>query len=1169
MKRLFQFCLSLALLTVAIPALAQVTVRGTVTDATGEPVIAAGVVETGTTNGVITDANGAYTITVKNQNAVLEFSCIGYESQSVTVGRQGVIDVTLEEALSFLQEAVAIGYGTQKKADITSSVQSVKADDFNKGAILDAGQLVQGKVAGLQVTMSSGDPTSSSSVMLRGYSSLMGSTTPLVLIDGIPGNLSTVAPEDIESIDVLKDGSATAIYGTRGTNGVIIITTRNAKRDMPATVEYSGYVSASTWLKAPDFLQAADLRQLYADGFTFSGANDKDYGASVNWLKEISRTAISHNHNISIMGGTQHNTYTANLTYNDNQGTIIGTGRSNIRARAMISQYLFNDKLKLSAEVMANETNSGTAFSPSYVYRQACIQNPTQPIKNDDGTWNERGVYFYDNPLSYIYEREGMNRSRNVRFNGVAEFKPIESLTLKMLYVRKGQGNITGSYYTHQDVTTTESGYNGYAYRYSSDYVSNMLELSASWVKDFGKHHVTAVGGYSYQDDTTEYFSMSNRNFPTDMYTYNNMSKGQGLTEGTATEDSYKQMTKLIGLFARATYNYDDRYLLMVSYRRDGSSKFGAGKQWGNFPGVSVGWRINNEAFMKNVKWINNLKLRAGFGITGIDVNDPYQSLSSLNYSGYFFYDGEWIPRLIPVRNDNPNLRWEKKYEYNLGLDFAFFDERLSGSIDAYQRDTKDALYWYSVPVPPYLYGSIMANVGHIQNRGVEVLVNAVPVRTKDFEWSTSATYSYNANKLVSLQNSEFQMSTDYFDTGYTGEPIQTSTHRVKEGWPIGNFYGLKSLGLNAGGKWVVERYNYDADGKVVSKFPDLAENATSADWQVLGNGVPKIYANWNNTFRYKGFDLNITMRGAFAFQVLNYQKLFYGNPTIQYNVLKSAFDKIDVVDEYTGAKTGDKVLISDSQRYVSYYIENGDYWKIDNVTLGYTHNFKNPYFKKLRVYASVRNLATITGYTGLDPEIRVAYGSNGFDPGTDDRDKYPTIRSYTFGVNLTFGSGSSKSSASAKRSAPAHVEPYVPEKVVEKIVEKEVIKEVPVEKVVVKEVVKEVPASEFKGSYTDEVIFVIGKAEIEASEAFKLGQIARILKENPNTKVTIAGYADSDTGTPEVNANLAKQRAATVADMLKNAGISADRISTSSTGSDRNASASAESNRVAVVTVK
>ena len=1004
MKRILQFSLSLLLLLVSIPSMAAVVVKGTVTDATGEPIIGGGVVELGTQNGVITGADGTYTITVKDASSVLQFTCIGYETVEITVGNQQVINVTLEESTSFLQETVVIGYGTQKKADITSSVQSVKSESFNKGAIHDAGQLIQGKVAGLQVTVSSGDPTSSSSVMLRGYSSLLGSTAPLILIDGVPGSFNTVAPEDIESIDVLKDGSATAIYGTRGTNGVIIISTKNAKRDMPAVVEYSGYVSASTWLKTPDFLQADDLRQLMSDGWTFSGANDKDYGDNVNWLKEISQTGITHNHNLSVMGGTMHNTYTANISYNNNEGTIVGTGQSEMRARAQVAQYLFNDKLKLTGEVLADETNGNTGFDPNYVYRQACIQNPTQPIYNEDGTWNERDVYFYDNPLSYIHERIGMTRSRNVRFNGTAEFSPWEFLTLKALYVRKGQSSISGYYNTHNDVSTTESGNNGYASRGASDYINNMAELSASFQKDFGDHHVTAVAGYSYEDNTSENFSMSNKNFPTDQYLYNNIGAGMGLQDGLASMYSYKEKTKLIGLFARATYNYADKYLLMLSLRRDGSSKFGKDYKWGNFPGASAGWRINNEDFMKDIKWIDNLKLRAGFGITGIDVNDPYQSLASLNYDGYFFYNNEWIPVLTPVRNDNENLRWEKKYEYNLGLDFSFLDERISGSIDAYQRDTKDGLYWYSVPVPPYQYSSMMANVCHIQNRGIEVLVNAVPVRTRDFEWNTSATFSANENKLVSLQNDEFQMSTDYFDTGYTGEPIQTSTHRVKEGWAIGNFFGLRSMGLNSAGKWIVERYNYDENGNVVSRFPDLAENATSADWQVLGNGVPLYYANWNNNFRYKNFDLAVTMRGAFGFQVLNYQKLFYGNPTIQYNVLKCAFDKIDVVDEYTGQKTGEKTYISDSQRYISYYIENGDYWKIDNVTLGYTLPIKSKTIvKNVRFYGSIHNLATLTKYSGLDPEIRVTYGGNGYDPGTDDRDKYPTIRSYTFGVNITF----------------------------------------------------------------------------------------------------------------------------------------------------------------------
>ena len=637
MKLIQHLCVALGLLAASIPAMADVVVKGTVTDPSGEPVVAAGVVEAGTTNGVVTDLYGKYTITVKGAASVLEFSCIGYETQSITVGNQGVIDVVLEEAVSFLQEAVSIGYGTQKKADITSSVQSVKSDDFIQGAVIDAGQLIQGKVAGLQITIPSGDPTASSSVMLRGTSSLYGSSAPLILVDGIPGSLATVAPEDIESIDVLKDGSATAIYGTRGTNGVIIITTRNAKREMPATIEYNAYVTASQWLKRPDFMTADDVLARRAEGWSFQGANGQlAVEEPTDWLDLISRTAISQNHNLSIRGGSRHNFYTANVTYNDNKGTIINTGRSNIRARALVSQYLLDDKLKLTGEVMANETNVDSRVNASYAYRQACIQGPLQPVYNEDGSYVTRDIYLYANPMTLLQEQLGMYRNRNVRFNGTVEFKPWDPLTLKMMYVRKGQSALGGYYNTRQDESTTKSGANGQAGRNASDYTANMLELSANYVGDFGDHHVTGVAGYSYEDGYSESFSASNWNFPNDGYLWNALEKGKALKEGNASMSSYKSMSKLIGLFGRVTYNYADRYLLMASLRVDGSTKFGKDHKWGYFPGISAGWRINNEDFLKGVKWLNNLKLRAGFGITGIDISNPYQSLASIDYSGNY-----------------------------------------------------------------------------------------------------------------------------------------------------------------------------------------------------------------------------------------------------------------------------------------------------------------------------------------------------------------------------------------------------------------------------------------------------------------------------------------------------------------------------------------------------
>jgi TonB-linked SusC/RagA family outer membrane protein len=933
------------------------------------------------------------------------------------VGTQSSFTVRLLEDSRLVDEVVVIGYGTQKKTDVTSSVASVKSESFNKGAILDAGQLVQGKVAGLQISLTSGDPTSTTSVMLRGNSTLMGTSSPLILVDGVPGSFTTVAPEDIESIDVLKDGSATAIYGTRGTNGVIIITTKTGgRRDAPTEIEYNGYLSVSNQARTADFMTADDLRQRWKEGYSFGGANDQDYGATVDWLDEISRTGIVQSHNLTFRGGGKQTNLLGNLTYEDRKGTFKTSESANVRARFEMAHRMFDDKLTTNLSVIASERTMPALVSSAYdsrysasffdagIYRQAVIQNPTQPVYDENGDYVERPVYFYNNPVSLINERSGETKDRNLRFTGSMEYRPIESLSVKAMYTRRQRNIIGGSYQTHKHPSTVENGYNGAAYRYARQDLSNLIELTANWSKAIDKHTVSAIVGYNYEDNILEDFSITNRDFPTDSYSYNNIGVGMALKKGVdgTGVTSYKRSDKLIGLFARATYNYDDRYLLMLSLRREGSSKFGADHKWGYFPGVSAGWRLNEEGFMEDVDWVSNLKLRAGYGITGININDPYVSLASLNYEGFFLYNGAWINTLIPVRNPNPDLHWEKKYEYNFGLDFDLFGGRLGGAIDVYQRDTKDALWDYSVPVPPYQYGTITANVGQIRNTGLEVLINAVPFRTKDFEWNTNVSFSTNANKLVSISNDQFQMSTDYFYTGHTGEPIQTITHRVKVGDPIGNFYGLKSIGVSAEGKWVVERLNWDATMEnITGRYYDLAENAGDEDRQVLGNGVPTHYLNWNNQLRYKNFDLSIGMRGAFGFQILNFQTMYYGNPTIQYNVLNSAFDGLDVVNVETGEKTGKKAIINDSQRYVSEYVEDGDYWKIDNLTIGYTFDnlIRSKYIKKLRFYASCLNLATFTGYSGIDPEVRMT----GLTPGTDDRDKYPTIRSYTFGLNITF----------------------------------------------------------------------------------------------------------------------------------------------------------------------
>ena len=981
------------------PKQSSVTIKGLVLDELNIPIIGANITEKGTLNGTISDVDGNFVLQVNNENAVLVVSYIGYRTVEQSVIADQQMRIVLSEDTRLMDEVVVIGYGTQKRADVTSSVSSVKSESFNKGAVLDAGQLVQGKVAGLQISLPTGDPTASTSVMLRGTSTLMGSTHPLILVDGVPGSFSTVAPEDIESIDVLKDGSATAIYGTRGTNGVIIITTKGGRRNMPTTIEYNGYVSISQQARIADFMSADDLRQRWSEGFEFSGANDQDYGHSTDWLGEVSRTAISNVHNLTFRGGGAQSSTIATLTYDERQGTFKKSDSRNIRGRFEYIHRMFDDRLTANVSFIANERTTGAGFNSS-VYRYATIQNPTQPIYDEQGDYVERPVYFYDNPVSILNETEGMTRSRNLRFTGSVEFRPIENLAIKGMYTKRGQSYLNGYYYTKKHPNTTEGGYNGYASRYTSDYLNDLAEFTVDWNIALEKHRIGVIAGYNYEASSSENFGVNNRDFPTDSYTYNKLESGMALSRGEAAMNSYKESEKLIGLFSRVTYNYDDRYLLMASIRREGSSKFGADHKWGNFPGISAGWRVNEEEFMEEYSWLDNLKLRAGYGITGINIGSPYVSLASLNYENYFMYSGEWINTLVPVRNPNPNLKWEKKYEYNIGLDFDMFNGRFGGAIDFYRRDTKDALWNYSVPVPPYQYGTITANVGQIRNTGLEILFNATPVKMPSIEWNTNVSFSTNTNELVSIANDQFKMTSDWFTTGHTGEPIQTTTHRVKVGDPIGNFFGLKSVGFTQDGLWVVERLNLDEEGNIIDKYYGLGGEAELEDRQVLGNGVPKYYLNWNNQLQYKRFDLSISMRGAFGFEILNFQKMYYGNPTIQYNVLNAAFDLHDVVDMTTGEKTGEKVTINDSQRYVSEYVENGNYWKIDNVTLGYTFDLRRvDFINNLRFYVSCLNLATFTGYSGIDPEVRMT----GLDAGIDHRDKYPTNRSFTFGVNISF----------------------------------------------------------------------------------------------------------------------------------------------------------------------
>ncbi len=960
----------------------QKQITGKITDETGASLPGASVQIKGTTTGTMADANGEYSIVLQNDDDVLIFSYVGYVSQEVSAAGKTVIDISLEPSVTGLDEIVVIGYGTQRKGDVTSAVSHVESESFTKGYVRDAAQLVQGKVAGLTVSAPSGDPTASTEILLRGVSTLKSSTQPLILIDGVPGTLQSVAPEDIESIDILKDGSAAAIYGTRGTNGVILITTRKieAVSGDRVSLQYNSYMSVQTLKKKLDFLTADEFRKYISEGVTFT-----DYGGEgTDWLEEIMRPLpFSHTQNLTLTGGNLRTNYTASINYREWQGLFLRTNTDQLSGRLDINHSMWDGKLRfnLNANARKREYWAGLSGSGSIdAYGYALGRNPTDDVKDENGDWIMRNELRYENPVALIMETNGLTTESEERYSGNVVLTPINNLEIKLLLANVQRDTETGYSETKQHTSTVKAGRNGYASISNRSYTENLLELTGTYFMQFGLHRFVMLGGYSYQDSKSSRHFMDNWDFPTDQYSYNKMESGYALGRGEAAMSSYAESDKLIGFFGRISYNWDDKYLVMASIREEGSSKFGENHKWGFFPSLSIGWRINKEKFMENVDAVNDLKLRAGFGVTGVAPSSPYMSLTSLNYGSRGLWNGEWIQGLTPVRNANPDLRWERKKEYNLGVDFSIFSNRISGNIDLYYRLTEDMLWDYQVPVPPYLYTSITANVGTMMNKGVEALINFNLIRRPELNWNTSVSFSTNVNELVSLNNDLYETTNDWFMRGSTGGPINEPTHRVQIGYPIGNFYTWKTIDIGADGVWIVEGANGE---------PQSFQNTSEDDKHYVGNGLPKYYAGFNNNIRYKQWELNVTMRGAFGFEIVNIPAMILGNPTITtYNVLKSAFD-----DVY-----GKTRLTSDLQ-YVSYYIEKGDYWKVDNVTLAYDFKVNNSVISNARCYVSGLNLFTITGYTGIDPEV----SSTGLTPGVDDRYRFPTTRTFTLGVNLTF----------------------------------------------------------------------------------------------------------------------------------------------------------------------
>ena len=982
MKKIFNI---LIMLGMTLTAYSQQQIRGRVVESpTGDPIIGASVVlKSSPTTGTSTDIDGYFTLTVPNLNETLVFSYIGYVTQEHKA--EPSMEIKLAVDVQVLDEIVVIGYGTQRKGDVTSSVASVKSENFVKGAVKDVGQLIQGKVAGLAITNPTGDPTGNTQIRMRGTNTIGGANTaPLILIDGIPGDFNTVAPEDVESIDVLKDGSAAAIYGTRGTNGVILITTKQASTVETLKLDYSGYISTSRISKKNDMLTAAEFAKLYPD---------YDYGYETDWVDEITRTPVSHVHNLSLQGGTRRSSYIANVNYASRQGIMLRSNFETFRGRIEITQRMFDNKVKIRFGLLGRSdwresTVNGGSFR-GWAYSSATRRNPTEPVRNEDGSWYENTSKFeYENPVALLTECDGNVKNTQLRYNAAITYNPVKDLTIQGSYSYNRTNMNRGYSETLEHISAKRDGLNGWSSVGSSISIEKLLELTVQYDLNIKRNKFTILAGYSYNENDYEQIWVDNYGFQDNYFGgWHNIGIGSALKDGKANVGTSKVTTNLIGFFGRATYSFDNRYLLMASLRYEGASQlWGTDNAWGLFPSVSAGWRITQEQFMKDQNIFDDLKLRVGYGVTGSQPAAAFKGVAMLKYGSYAYLNGAWIQTIVPASNPNPDLKWEEKKEFNAGLDFSSWNNRLYGSIDFYNRRVDGLIYDYSVPTPPNLYNITTANGGTMENRGLEVLVNVIPVQMKDFEWTTSASFSVNSNKLKSLDGSVFKTEYDFFDTGsveYSGQVAPS--HRVQVGESIGNFYGFKVVDVDDEGRWIYE----DRNGELVN-YKDFTH--APEDKHVIGNGLPKWYAGWNNTLRYRRWDLNVTMRGAFGFQIINGARMNYENTKNSRveNRLSSAFDPV------FGKTTLSKEV---EPEFNSYYVEDGDYWKIDNITLGYTFGNLGRYIRSLRLYGSVLNAFTFTKYKGIDPEV----STDGLTPGYDTRDRYPQVRSFTFGINVSF----------------------------------------------------------------------------------------------------------------------------------------------------------------------
>ena len=1221
---------ALACLVLGVQAFAQSVVTGKVVDQKGEPVIGAGVLVKGSSTGVATDLDGNFSIRIAD-NATLVISSIGYKTVEVAVRGQKKINVVLEEDTLFLDDVVVVGYGTARKRDVSGAIASVNyGNDANVASLPNPNALsaLSSKVAGLSyapTSSASGDNTQT--MTIRGKNSIPtgGSMSasaqsvnqPLLVIDGVLsyGSINSINTADIESIDVLKDASAAAIYGSRAANGVIIITTKRGTSDVP-TVNFNAQVSISDWSRMPKMVsdketflknrfytkkESGNVDYKDKEWSSFSSLNDAanysgmlspreleawNDGKWVNWLDEISRKGVGQKYDVSVSGGSERVTYYVSSDYTRQQGIRKGDDYEKFGAMAKID-FKITDWLSLGAK--ANFLSS-TSWGQSASIRYAMWYTPLSYVYARQTGYEDWYNSVPDNNTASPFIGAGKNdsyaytdrTSKSTNLNGVAyaqvDFPFIKGLSYKITL--QGQRNSGyGDVYNKPEMSVnTENetemdnpmqyigGVTGQIS--SSNYFAWNMDQILTYNRDFGRHHVDATVGYTREatDSNTMGSSFTGYPTPTTLGVYN-------IEAANSVTDTYRNrvQTQAVGYLARLNYNFANKYYITGNFRRDGFSAFAEGHKWGNFYGASAAWVLSNENFIKNLNFFDFLKLRLSWGQNGSRnvsagaTQATIEKATSNNGAITMTWLGDASTLGMTLTNlPNRQLTWATVEKINLGIDFSIVNNRINGSLDLYTGRTTNMLVARSAP---YISGfnDVNDNVGLVTNKGIEFTLNTVNFNgdgNKSFRWETNLVFDTNQNKLVSLFGPDYN-GKEADDVANAVSYGRESNYALMVGRPIGAAYDVKLLGIfNSQGEIDAYTWTNPKTGEINKiqpdakpgdlKFEDFDNDGDidADDRQYIGSPDPLFTINFANTLKWKNFSLYFNFRWAQGDKTH-----FLGLDPYAFGTNMGGGAQLARVQPWTSTNHSQVFPRYGYSNYMDYqYWNPRTYLKLKDLVFSYTipgQGLKNAGISNLRLYVAATDLFTISNWSGIDPETggtiaagagSSRYGSNG---------SYKTV---TFGVNLTFSA-----KPKPKMAAAPTTQEIIKEVIKEKIVEK------PVEKIVEKVVYK----GGLDGSYEDDLYFIIGKAEIRPDEAFKLGQICQILKENPDAKVAISGYADSATGTKQINQTLSEKRAAVVADMLKKAGIAAGRIVTSAAGSDRNAAASPASNRVAVCIVK